>query len=460
MPITSSGLGSGIDIKGLVTKLVAAQADPVNSLLNKKETKLNSQLSAIGTLKSALSTFQSSVTKLSAASTFQAFTATSSNTSAFTATATTQAVAGNYNVEVVQLAQAEKLHSGNFTAATDVVGTGTITIAQGTGSFQLTIDSTNNTLQGIRDAINAAPNNTGVTASLINVDSGTQLVLTSTKVGASNAINVTAVDNNTADAFDLTRLDGTSLVTLQAATDAKINIDSQAVTRSSNSFSDVIPGVTFNLVSAQPGTTNTLAVASDTQSIKNDIQSFVTNYNNLSGVMKGLSHYDPTTKVAAALNGDFLIRGLQGSVEQALTTSISGGALSNLSQLGITLDATGSLSINSSVLDSKLSNNLSDVKQFFSSATGMANTFTNSLSGYVATDGILDLRSSSIQTQINSIGGERTDLTRRMDALRKRLNAQFIAMDTMVAQLRSTGTFLTQQLASLPTPGGSASTGK
>jgi len=454
MPITSSGIGSGIDIKSLVTQLVDAEASPINTRLNTKETKLGSELSAIGTLKSALSTFQSSVSSLSSVSTFQAFTAATSNTAVFDATADTGAVPGNYNVEVVQLAQSEKLRSGDFTAATDVVGTGTITIAQGGNSFQLTIDSTNSTLAGIRDAINAEPNNSGVVASLINVNSGTQLVLTSNKVGTVNAINVTAVDNNTTDGFDLTRLDAANLITQQAATDAKINVDGQAVTRNSNSFSDVIAGVTFNLVSAQPGTTQSLSVATDTPSIKKDIQSFVDNYNALVGVAKGLSNYDPATNVAGALNGDFVIRGIQSALEQTLTSSVSGGAFSNLSQLGITLDATGSLNVDSTVLDNKLNNNLSDVKQFFSADTGIMQTFTTALSGYIETDGILDTRSSNLHKRIDSIPAEREALNLRMDALRKRLNKQFSAMDVLVAQIRSTGSFLTQQLANLPTSGG------
>ncbi len=448
--ITSSGIGSGIDIKGLVSKLVAAEAEPATSRFNLKETKLNSEISAYGTLKSAISTFQASASKLQSAASFQVFNATSSDRTVFTATADTGAVAGSYGIEVVQLAQAEKLHSGNFTAATDVVGTGTITIAQGTGSFQLTIDSTNNTLQGIRDAINADPNNTGVTASLINVNAGTQLVLTSNKVGAANAINVTAVDNNTADAFDLTRLDSANLISLQAATDAKINIDSQAVTRSSNSFSDVISGVTFNLAKAVPGTVETLTVATDTQAIKKDIQSFVTNYNTLFGVTKGLSNYDQSTKVTAPLNGDSVIRGVQFRLQKALSSNVTGGMFSNLSELGITLDATGSLKINNTVLDAKLASNLPDVKQFFSSGTGLAQNFTSVLSGYTTTDGLIDGRTNGLQSQLKSISNERDVLSRRMDSLRARLSAQYNAMDTLVAQLKNTSSFLTQQLANLP----------
>jgi len=157
---------------------------------------------------------------------------------------------------------------------------------------------------GIRDAINAATNNPGISASLISVDTGTQLILTSNQTGASNNISIAAVDDAPADGFDLTRLDSANLLTLQSASDAIIKVDSQTVTRNSNSFSDVLSGVTFNLASAQPGVQQTLSVVSDTQKIKNDIQSFVTNYNTLVGVMKGLSNYDISTKVAGPLNGD------------------------------------------------------------------------------------------------------------------------------------------------------------
>ena len=176
MPIIASGIGSGLDISGLVSQLVASEAEPANARLNAQEIDYGSELSAFGTLKSALSAFQDSVSKLESATAFQVFTSTSSNEDVFTASANDTAVAGDYSIEVMQLAQADKLRSVDFSAGTEVIGTGTLDISLGATSFQLTIDSSNNTLDGIRDAINSAADNPGITASLISVDSGTQLI--------------------------------------------------------------------------------------------------------------------------------------------------------------------------------------------------------------------------------------------------------------------------------------------
>ena len=450
MPIVASGAGSGLDIANLVSQLVAAEADPTNERLNTREVNLGSELSAFGTLKSALSTFQSSAEKLDDASAFQVYTATSSNEETFTATANSTAAPGNYNIEVVQLAKAEKLRSGDFTASTDVVGTGTLDISLGASTFQLTIDATNNTLEAIREAINSASDNPGVTASLITVDSGTQLILNSSQPGSINTISVVATDDNALDDFDLAQLDSANLISIQPASDAIIKVDSQTVTRESNSFSDVISGVTFNLASAQVGSTESLSIVSDKDSIKENIEGFVNNYNTLVGVMKGLTNFDASTRVAGPLNGDSVVRGIQASLRQALSSTISGGAFSNLSEIGITLGDGGSLVINDSTLDEKLSTELSDVNAFFSAETGFAQSFTSKLSGYLESDGIIDSRSDGLQSRLDGIDDSRDALTRRMASLEARLNAQFTAMDILVSQLQSTGNYLTQQLASLP----------
>jgi len=450
VPIIASGIGSGLDIGSLVAQLVAAEAEPANARFNTKETTLGSELSAYGTLKSALSTFNDAVTKLESADVFKVFSASSSNETTFTASVDSTAGAGTYDIEVTQLAQAAKVRSADFTDQTEVVGTGTLDISLGADTFQLTIDSNNNTLAGIRDAINAATDNPGISASLINVDSGTQLILSSTTIGAANTITVAAVDDNGADGFDLTRLDSANLISLQTAKDSIIKVDTQTVTRDSNNFSDVISGVTFNLLEATPGTIETLSVESDTSAIKKDIESFVTNYNVLTGVMKGLSNFDASTNVAGALNGDSVLRGIASRLQQSLSASVSGGAFANLSELGISLGDAGSIEIDDAVLNDKLNNNLSDVSDFFSSATGYAQTVTASLAGYVDDAGIIDSRTEGIQSRLDGIGDKRDALSRRMASFEARLNAQFTAMDILVAQLRSTGSFLTQQLANLP----------
>jgi flagellar hook-associated protein 2 len=453
MAIRAGGIGSGLDIEGLVAQLVAAEAEPVNARLNVKENELQSELSAYGTLKSALTSFQSSVTSLEGSTAFQVYNATSSNDSTFTVTAGSTAAAGNYDIEVTQLAQVAKVRSADFTDSDEVIGTGTLDITLDTDTFQITIDGTNNTLANIRDAINAASDNPGVTASLITVDTGTQLLLTSNQTGASNTITVAAVDDDGLDGFDLTRLDTASLVTVQPPLSAIIEVDSQVVTRDSNTFSDVISGVTFNLAQADPGTIETLTVATDITAMKEKVEGFVTSYNVLVGIMKGLSNYDVSTGVASALNGDSIVRGIQSQLRQTLFSGVSGGAFSNLTELGITLDDTGSLVSDSAVLNDKLTNNLADVEQFFTSETeGLAQAFTTALSGYQDADGILDFRTESIQSRLDGIDDDRDTLTRRMDGLEARLRSQFIAMDILVAQLQSVGSFLTSQLANLPEP--------
>jgi flagellar hook-associated protein 2 len=450
MPIVASGAGSGLDVANLVSQLVAAEADPTNARLNSRETSLDSELSAFGTLKSALSTFQSSVTKLEDESAFLVYTATSSNEESFTATANSNAVPGTYNVEVVQLAKAEKLRSVDYTAGTDTVGTGTLDISLGLDTFQLTLDATNNTLENIRSAINDAPDNPGVTATLISVDSGTQLILSSDKLGVANNINIVATDDDALDGFDLTLLNSSNFTTLQAASDAVIKIDTQTVTRDNNTFSDVISGITFNLESAQAGTIETLSVDSDIETIKENLEGFVSNYNTLIGVMKGLSNYDQSTQVAGPLNGDSVLRGIQSSVRQALSKTVTDGTFANLSDIGISLGEGGSLVTDDTKLDEKLNSELFEVNAFFSSESGFAQSFTTGLSGYIDNDGIIDSRSDGLQSRLDRIDDQRDVLTRRMAALEARLSAQFTAMDILVSQLQSTGNFLTQQLANLP----------
>ena len=451
MAITAAGTGSGIDIEGLVSQLVAAEAEPTNSRFNRRETRLEAELSALGTLKSALSTFLDSASELQDLDTFQAYSATSSNESLFTVNADSTAVPGSYAIEVQQLASAEKARSAFFAASDEVMGTGTLDISLGSDSFQLTIDGTNNTLTGIRDAINGAESNPGITASLINVDAGTQLILTSNDVGASNTIAVTAIDGDGSDGFDLMRLDSANL-TVESGLDAIIKVDSQTVTRNSNSFSDVIAGVTFNLAKAEPGTIETLTVATDQQEIIGDIKKFVDNFNALSGVMEGLSNFDAETGVAGALNGDSVIRGIQSRLRDTLFAGATGGVFANLSELGITLDDTGNLNVDDAELADKVSTNLVAVRDFFASETGVGQNFTSALAGYEDNNGILESRQDSVQSRLDRIDDDRDTLARRMDSLESRLRAQFTAMDILVAQLQSTGNFLTSQLASLPRP--------
>ena len=326
--LTSPGIGSGLDVKTLVSKLVAAEIQGPSLRLTTQEAQLQGQISALGTLKSALSDFQSSLSGLTSASTLQGMTATSSNATLFSATAGNDAVAGTYSIEVQKLAQAQKLASTAFTNTTDVVGTGTLTFRFGTydstgNTFtvnaskptgSVTIDATNNSLQGIRDAVNQA--NIGVTATIVNDGTGNRLVFTSNDSGAANSLEVTVGNDGSGTntdntglsqlAYDPTATAGTgkNLTQTIAAQDAVAVIDGLTVTNATNTVSGAIQGVTLNLLQASPGVTSTVNVAADTSSVTNALQSFVSSYNKLVDQIQTLSSYDSTTQQAGPLLGD------------------------------------------------------------------------------------------------------------------------------------------------------------
>jgi len=452
MAITVSGIGSGIDIDGLVSQLVQAEGQPAALRLATREAAFQSDLSAIGTLKSNLSAFQQAVKALQTPADFLGRTATSSDEELFSVTADATAAPGNYQIEVTQLAEAARVRSNDFTSESEVIGTGTLDISLGADTFSLTIDSSNQTLEGIRDAINSATGNPGITASLINVDSGTRLILSSDKIGAANTITVTATDDDALDGFDLTRLESANLTTTQAAQDAIVLIDQQQVTRDSNNFSDVISGVNFSLLKTNVGTTETLTVGLDKTSITAKINSFVAAYNSVSQMINQLSSFDADSGASGALQGDAGLRNLQGQIRQAISNPVSGLDASTLALIGITTNEEGNLTVNAEDLDEIISNDFTAVSKLFTNEDGISNRFDTLLERYVGSNGSLTSRTDGLQSQIDSLADERETLDNRLAVIEARYRAQFIALDAYVTQFQSIGDFLTQQLANLPEP--------
>ena len=176
--IQAPGIGSGLDVNDIVTKLMEIERQPIDNLTTKKSF-VNAQISAYGSLKSKVSDFQTAMSNLNSPEKFQVYQATSGSESVFTSSVSSGAVAGNYNIEVVNLAERDKIATKAYTDSSTVVGEGTLNISIGADSFELTIDGTNNTLAGIRDAINNATDNTGVSATIVTGDDGARLVLSS-----------------------------------------------------------------------------------------------------------------------------------------------------------------------------------------------------------------------------------------------------------------------------------------
>ncbi|MGR9099974.1 MAG: flagellar filament capping protein FliD [Gammaproteobacteria bacterium] len=452
MAITASGIGSGLDIDNLIAQLVAAEGRPKVTVLNKREFELQADLSALGTLKGALSDFLAQVKKLGELSSFQSRSAVSGNTELFTAVAGSSAVPGSYDIEVLQLAASAKLQSGDFASESEAVGTGTLTISLGSESFQIAVDDGNKTLAGVRDAINAAADNPGISASIIHVDSGYRLVLSSSKTGAVNTISVDADDddNNDIDNLNLSRLAGSQLTTIQTARDAVIKVDQQTATRSGNVIGDVLAGVTITLVKEEPGVTASLTVSLDKGGIREKISGFVDAYNSLADTLKTLSGFNAETGEAGVLLGDSTLRSIQNRIRSILSDQVPGLSFSSLAEIGVTTDSQGHLTLNSEKLDGALNAQFDDIAQLFASESGLANRLTETLDRYLTGGGLLEARTEGIQNRIDDIADDRVRLDRRLALLEARYRAQFTALDALLSQLQTTGVFLTQQLAGLP----------
>lgn len=470
--LTSLGVGSGLNISSIVSALVQAEGQPQLTALSNKQSADQTRLSALGTLKSALSDFQTSVQQLTDGSVFQSYQATSSNQSLATVTAGTGAVGGNYTMEVQQLAQAQKLISTGFASSSTVVGTGTLNISVGGKSFSVDINSSNNTLQGISDAINGAANNTGVNATIVNVDNGSggtvsKLLLTSRDTGTANQITVTANDSdgNNTDMSGLSQLvydpsgSGTTNLSQQtAAQDAIIQVDGQTATRSSNTINDVISGLTINLNAASPGTTFNVDVTQNTQAETNAAQGFVTAYNKLQSTINSLQSYDASTSTAGALLGDPTLNAIQETIRQETSAVVSsaGGNYNSLAMIGITIDQTGTMSLDTTTFNQALQMGPNVVGNVFSSTNGVAEQLNNSLTQYLQTGGILDSQVTSLNQDLNNITKQNAAVQSQLSNYQTMLQNEFSAMESTVAQFQSTGAYLSQQFS---TSSGSSSGG-
>ncbi|MGA7980090.1 MAG: flagellar filament capping protein FliD [Chromatiaceae bacterium] len=454
--LSAAGLGSGLDISGLVSKLVAAEGDPAKARLTKQESSLTAEFSALGTLQSALSGLQASLEKVDKASDFALVKASSGNVDLFTATAEKGAAPGNFRVEVERLAQPHKLASASLAADATFGGSDGDSLTLMINAEALVIDlSQGNTLAELRDAVNSASDNPGVRATLINVDETHQtLLLTATETGSANRIEVTETISS-GGSLALTTAnrdaDGNLLGDLTGL-DAAVTIDGIPVTRPSNAITDAIEGVSLSLRGAAPGSPADLAVAVDQQGISAAISSFVDKYNGLVRTLSGVSGYRGEEADQPALFGDAMTRSIGNRLRSELGRSLPelDGAFASLADIGITTKTDGTLVLDSAKLNEALSTDPAAVGQLFYSDQGYAPRFAAILSSYLDTGGVLDSRTAGVQSQIDDIGDRRTALDERLTSLEERYMRQFTALDAMVGQLSATSDFLTHQLANLP----------
>ena len=455
--IVSTGIGSGLDIAGIVQSLVAAEGQPVETRIAQQEARAQAKLSAFGSLKSALSDFRDKLDTMRTLDTFLSRRASSGNEDYFTVSAGTSALPASYDLEVVQLAQAQKLTSGAFVDADAVVGTGTLTVAVGSQSMDLEIDGTNNTLAGIRDAINSATDNPGVSATIVNADSGSYLIVTGEATGATNSITITqAGGDGGLSALEYDPGNGlTSMTESIAAQDALIRIDGLDVMSESNTFTGAVQGVTINVQQASGGTTDTLLVENDDRAAKDLVSDFVESYNALVNIFDNLTSYDVENEIAAPLVGDSTLRSIRDQIRREMSIAVQDldASFSSLSEVGIEVQLDGTLNLNDERLDAVVAEDFVRFGQLFSTTDGFATRLYDLTDGYLSNEGIIESRTQGLTATIEGFADDRQALNDRLSSLETRLLRQFNALDSLLAQLTSTSNFLTQQLSTLPGAG-------
>lgn len=542
--ITSAGIGSGLDVEGIISKLMAAESIPLNTIKTDTQTT-QTKLSIYGIIKSSFDGLQTATDALKNLSNIYPLTATSSNSSVVTGSATSANAKGSYSLTVQQLAQKQSVAASSVATTDTAIGTGTLTITLGsydaTGNtftanssatpVSITIDSSNQTLSGVKDAINNA--NAGVTASIINDGTGNRLVLTSNTTGAVNGFKVDVADSdgNNTDTSGLSMLSydptaaagsGKNQTSLASAQDAQFTLNNIAITKPTNNVTDAVSGLTLNLLSTTT-TPVTLNVGLDSTALQGTLNKFIAAYNQIQGNLT-----DQQQKGATLVN-DTTPSQLELTLRNTLRNSGSIYGLS-LADIGINFDKTGVMSLDSAKLNSALATDPRIVEKVFADTgttsdsrvsynggtsltqtgtyavnvstayngtntvagtingasanaignvltgatgdaseglsltiasgasgslgtvtynKGLASTLSDWITSLNAPGGSLVSRTDGLNAKIKSLNDDASKLSDRLTTIEANYRQQFTALDTLMASMQATSTYLTQQLSAL-----------
>lgn len=457
--LTSQGVGSGLDIAGLVAKLVAAEKAPRQTQITRAQTSTVTTISALASLKGAMGAFKDSLATLKTVEVFAGRSASSSKPETFTAMASTSAVAGQYDVEVEHLATAHQISSNAFVeGAAQVVGNGTLTISVGEKTFSVSIAEGQDTLAQIRDAINQATDNDDtVRATLVNAADGAHLVLSASDAGDDNQIVVAASGGDGGLAvLDYDAALTTNYRELREAHDAVVYVAGYEHRSTTNTFENVVDGLTITALKADDDEVHTVSVANDNASTIARVRKFVEEYNALGQQIASLRSYDPTTKVAGPLLGDAMLRGIESDLRTRLSNPVGGlsGDYQTLASIGITTQKNGSLSLDNAKLTKALEADFDGVAKLFGSADGVAARLSATLEGSLAADAQISTRTKTLNERSVALQKQQGVLELRMQEITRRYNAQFNALDSLLANLSSQSAFLSQQLSNIAKIGG------
>ncbi|PWV78266.1 flagellar filament capping protein FliD [Halomonas sp. A11-A] len=461
--ITALGVGSGLDLSGLLDQLRDAERGKLEPIKRQQEQQ-QAKISAYGQLQSSLSTFQDSVAKLNDASLYQSLSANVRG-DAFTATTSKAAQPGSYNVEVAQLATAGTLATTAATTRDGELFTAADTL---TLNFGATFDADGElddsaaplrsveiqieagwSLEDLRDAINA-DEKAGVSASIVNDGNGYRLALASKETGADASLTGLAFGSATLEA---------DADTLRVGRDASINVNGIDITSATNKVEGAIQGVTLNLEqTTEAGQPITLRVEQDTLKAREAVQGFVKAFNELKGTIGKLTSFNAETGQAGELNGDSAVRTIEARLRSVLSGGTGEGELRMLSQVGISLQRDGTLKLDDAKLNELTSGNMAALGEFFAGADskgGLAGSLNSTLGQLLDGNGIVKRSISGAESRVKSIGERYTRMEVSIERTIDRYRVQFGQLDSMIAQMNQTSAYLTQQfdmLADLGNP--------
>lgn len=429
--LTAAGVGSGLDVESIISQLMVLERRPLNRLED-QQSDVALQISANGQLRSAISRLESAASTLADSESLGGVSGSSSDEDVLTVSADATAQAQSYEIEVVRLATTHRLSSNALADEDTEVGSGNLDITVDGETLSLSLSTGNNTLAQIRDAINASEDNPGVTASVINVDAGTQLILSADDTGTANQITVTP------DAG----LAGFSFSQIGTLDDALVRIDGFDLTSGSNTITGAITGVTLELEGAG---TSQVSFAADSSEIGDAVEELVNAYNFMRGNLRALREN--------ALAGDSTLLALESRVNGELSEPITltDGGTAYLFELGVTFNEDGDLEFNAGDLASAVQGDpLRVLDMFAAGTTGLAGRIESVLSGYTEEDGLIDSRIEALESRSRSYDRLIDNAQYRLDRTEERLRAEFTALDMLIARLSVTGDYLAQQLQSLP----------
>ncbi|CAI0710877.1 flagellar filament capping protein FliD [Serratia quinivorans] len=460
--ISSLGIGSGLDLNGLLDKLTKAEQQRLTPYTT-QQTSYNAQLTAYGTLKGSLEKFDNLSKELAKPAFFNNTTA--SKHDQFTITTTDKAVAGNYIVKVNALAQPQTLTTQTPIAdQTAKLGTPgntdrsiTITAGDPQKDVKIPLSDDQTSLVEMRDAINNAK--AGVNASIMRVgDNDYQLAISSTTTGEKNTVSVQVNNDDKLGAilnYDNKTKSGSMKQTV-AGQNAQIEVNGTPIERSTNSIADALQGVTIDLkTTTKKDEPQNLVISTDKTGTADKIKSWVDNYNSLLDTFNSLSKFTPVKTGEAqnakngALLGDNTLRGIQSSIKSALSAAQDNPELKGLGNLGISTNTkTGKLEIDSTKLNKAIDEKPAQVANFFAGNgkdTGMATEIHNEIQNYIKAGGIIENSTKSINTNLDRLNSQITTVTASIQNTIDRYKQQFVQLDTMMSKLGSTGNYLTQQ---------------